>query len=124
MTKEQSRARLRGIVEDCPVVAIEDRYEVVPAEPTLFTGEQVGADALENLLELSLREARKLIECEWNFSDPRSVAAKSGMIQSIFTTATKVDDTQLRRRQVDMLPRLLQLMEQESKKLPPRLIEG
>ena len=136
-SKEDARARLQFMtVEDTPpakatpLTSLSDvlnRYQqeeptraLVKPDKPVFT-DRGGADDLEDLLTLSLKEARKLIETEWNYDDPRFVTAKSGMIQSIFATATKVDDTQLRRRQIDMLPKLLELMAQEEKKLPPMI---
>ncbi len=137
--KDEARARLQFLsVADAPakaapltsLEAVMNRYQDEPPQQLVKTApnkpvftDRGGADELEDLLALSLKEARKLIETEWDYEDPRFVTAKSGMIQSIFATATKVDDTQLRRRQIDMLPKLLEMMAQEEKKLPP-LIEG
>ena len=136
-SKEEARARLQYMTDEesptvkaTPLTSLSDvlnRYQqeeparaLVKPDKPVFT-DRGGADDLEDLLTLSLKEARKLIETEWNYDDPRFVTAKSGMIQSIFATATKVDDTQLRRRQIDMLPKLLELMAQEEKKLPPMI---
>jgi hypothetical protein len=39
-------------------------------------------------------------------------------IRTVLATQTKVDDTRLRRRQTDMLPRLLEILAKEERKLP------
>lgn len=73
---------------------------------------------LHDLVDIGLDEARKLIESEWDYTDPRFITAKSSMIQAIFTTATKVDDTSLRRRSAGVLSKLLDAMAVEEQKLP------
>jgi len=75
---------------------------------------------LDELVDLSLTEARKVIEMEWDFGDPKFCGIKTSMIQTVFSTQTKVDDTRLRRRQVDMLPKLLEMIAREEMKV----IEG
>lgn len=71
---------------------------------------------LDELVDLSLAETRKMIETEWDFADPKFCGIKASMIQTVFSTQTKVDDTRLRRRQVDMLPKLLELIAREEAK--------
>lgn len=43
---------------------------------------------------------------------------QASLINSIWSTQTKVDDTQLRKRQADMLPRIIEIMAAEERKLP------
>jgi len=72
---------------------------------------------LDELVDISLREARTLIETPWDLLDPKIVNTKASLIQTVFSTQTKVDDTRLRRRQVDMLPKLLELIAREEMKV-------
>ena len=78
---------------------------------------------LTDLVGLSLEEARKLIEEPWMYDEPRLVSAKASMIQTVLSTGVKVDDTNLRRRQTDMLPKLLEIIAREEKRLPMKVLE-
>jgi hypothetical protein len=42
----------------------------------------------------------------------------------VLTTQARVDETRLRRKQTDLLPKLIEIMQAEKKKLPARTIEG
>jgi hypothetical protein len=54
--------------------------------------------------------------------DPNSVRMHNSRVsaaQTILNTQAKVDDTQLRKKQVDILPRLLEIIAQKEIMLPP-----
>jgi hypothetical protein len=55
---------------------------------------------------------------EWDPADPKLNSTKLSGISVVLTTQTKVDDTRLRKRQTDMMPRLLEILAKEERKLP------
>jgi hypothetical protein len=50
--------------------------------------------------------------------------AQNAAANTTLITQTKVDDTRLRRRQTDMLPKLLAIIAREQARLPPKPIEN
>jgi hypothetical protein len=83
---------------------------------------------LEDLTRLSLAKARALLEVKLDVADlevdgkrfDRALQVAKlqlGVVDRILTTQTRVDETRLRRRQVDVLPRLLAIIEEEKRAL-------
>jgi hypothetical protein len=50
--------------------------------------------------------------------------AQNAAANTALITQTRVDDAHLRRRQTDMLPKLLAIIAREQARLPPKLIEN
>jgi len=78
---------------------------------------------LTEIVDIAMVEARKMIEKPWEDCTEKEQSIKATMIQTAFSTQIKVDDTRLRSRQVDMLPKILELIAKEEKRVP-KLIEG
>jgi hypothetical protein len=83
---------------------------------------------LEDLTRLSLGKARALLEAPLAVRDLGPQADRKrfdralqlaklqlGVVDRILTTQVRVDETRLKRRQVDVLPRLLEIIEQEKR---------
>jgi hypothetical protein len=72
---------------------------------------------------MSLIRLRERLDHGWDF-DPDNDTNDRLMMESlrlVMGTQTKVDDTRLRQRQTDMLPKLLEVLREERAKLPPLL---
>jgi hypothetical protein len=100
--------------------------QAVADEPPPFDA----VNDLEDLTRLSLGKARALLEAPLAVRDlgPEADAKRFdralqlaklqlGVVDRILTTQTRVDETRLRRRQVDVLPRLLAIIEEEKRAL-------
>ena len=85
---------------------------------------------LEDLTRLSLAKARALLAVRLAVgdlepeADPRRfdralqvAKLQLGVVDRILATQTRVDETRLRKRQVDVLPRLLAMIAEEKRKL-------
>jgi hypothetical protein len=94
--------------------------EAVADEPPPFDA----SNDLEDLTRLSLAKARALLEVRLDvaalegdgkrFDRALQVAKlQLGVVDRILTTQTRVDESRLKRRQVDVLPRLLQIIAEE-----------
>jgi len=109
-------------------VDVASRYHVTemlppPPAPMQSVSSLEVSGQLTEIVDLSLVEARKMIERPWEDLTEKEQSIKSGLIQTMFSTQVKVDDTRLRSRQVDMLPKILELIAKEEKRLP-KMIEG
>jgi hypothetical protein len=105
---------------------VEERYAkpvpVVETATDIVTFER--SDKLTTLVDKAFDT---LDEClELNDPDPdfvRMMSLRKDTALGVLNTQAKVDDTSLRRRQVDMLPKLLEIIAREEKRLPV-MIEG
>jgi hypothetical protein len=92
---------------------------------------------LEDLTRLSLAKARALLEVRLDVADlePRGdgerfdralqvAKLQLGVVDRVLTTQTRVDETRLRRRQVDLLPRLLQIIAEEKRLMEAATIDA
>jgi len=79
---------------------------------------------LERITDKALDLLEQVIGEAPQWDDPKLLNAQITASQSIINTQTKVDETRLRRRQTDILPKLLEIMSREEKRLPGRVIEG
>ena len=81
---------------------------------------------LEDLTRLSLAKARALLEVRLDVADLEGdgkrfdralqvAKLQLGVVDRILATQTRVDETRLRKRQVDVLPRLLAMIEEEKR---------
>ena len=77
-------------------------------------------DKLDRLLDTALNKLEELLEVSVDVSDPdnaRIIAAQLTASQTVISTVLKADDTRLRARQTDMLPKLLEIMRSEESKM-------
>ncbi len=77
---------------------------------------------LTEIVDIALVETRKMIERDWEGLTEKEAAIKTSLIQTVYSTQVKVDDTRLRARQVDVLPKLLAEIAKAEKRM--KVIEG
>lgn len=76
------------------------------------------SDDFDSLLQSAIKESREIINTPWSQLSETLQRIKSGLIQSTFTTGARVDENQLRKKQIDVLPRILEIMAQQRAKIP------
>lgn len=115
---------------ETPSIADVDKL-VLPAlrqaeEPAQRTVESVldATGKLERITDKALDFMEEMLDSPTDWAEPKMVNAKITVAQAVINTQTKVDETRLRRRQTDILPKLLEIMSREEKRLPGRVIEG
>lgn len=90
----------------------------------IFAPEPIARDAvldssakLDTLTEKALKFYDDLLSEEPRVDDPKVLAAQSDAARTVMTTQLRVDDTRLRKRNVDTLAKLLQRIAEEEPKL-------
>ena len=135
MSREAARRNLAGLVPDEPHIPSIDRLDeaMLPAsipvyEQPLSTAVVEYAERSDKLTHLVDKAFDTLDEClDLNDSDAdyvRMMSLRKDTALGVLNTQAKVDDTSLRRRQVDMLPKLLEIIAREEKRLPEKVIEA
>lgn len=81
------------------------------------------SEELDALTNLALKNLRELLEVPFDFDVPKLVNAKLNAASTVLSTQVKVDEGRLKRRQLDTLPKLLDLIRKEEGR-PLRMIEG
>lgn len=67
---------------------------------------------------------RDILRRTANTNDPKLLSIRKDAAAHINNLVAKVDDTQLRRKQMDLLPKLIEIMNREEKRLPkPKVID-
>ncbi len=134
--KADARRRLAKLVpEELTIASIRNLDDVVlPSRP--IYAEPVKAPAPPALLTESAGKLTGLVEKAFDtldecleFDDPdpdtvRLMSFKKDTALGVLNMQAKVDDTSLRRQQIDMLPKLLEIISREEKKLIAHTIEG
>jgi hypothetical protein len=92
------------------------RAGTVPAVPEQPAGLDV---QLEQVTERALRKAHEILDERFDATNGVLARAQTAVIATALSTQARTDETRLRSQRVDMLPKLIELMEQEAKKLPP-----
>jgi hypothetical protein len=90
--------------------------------PPLPTTAEPLADQLEDTSRLALKRAHEILSWPLDGLDQQfgnRLRAASNAINAVLSAQIKVDETKLREKQLDMLPRLIEIMQEEEKKLPP-----
>lgn len=87
------------------------------------------SSGLADLTELSMEKAKEILSITTEEKDDSFLSilrAQVSLITTVFTTQARVDESRLRARQADSLPKLLEQLRQEKAKLPgsTTLIEG
>ncbi len=67
-----------------------------------------------------MERLRERLETGWDFNSEEDANDRITMdaIRTVLNTQAKVDDTQLRKRQQDMMPKLLAILAEQEKKIP------
>lgn len=79
------------------------------------------SSGLVDLTQLSIEKAKEILEMDLNEKDDSFLALlgkQVTLITTVFTTQARVDESRLRARQADSLPKLLEALRQERAKLP------
>lgn len=83
------------------------------------------SEELDTLTTLALRNLRQLLELDFDFEQPKLVNAKLTAAQTVLNTQVRVDEGRLKRRKLDALPKLLELIaREEGRPGIARMIEG
>lgn len=90
-------------------------------EPGVLDGDAAGE--LEELVDLSLDNLKQILEAPIDFEDWRFVNQKITASLGVISAQSKVDETRLKRRNVDTLSKIIEIMRGEEKRLPV-VIEG
>ena len=127
-----ARDRLRDLMETPrPVVPTLDKLDsaVLPQmlppmqevlEP-VRDGKLDNSGRLDQLTDLALRNLEEILQPMVDLDDSKQVSAKLVATGQVLNVQSKVDDTRLKRKQQDLLPKLLEILNREAKKLPARL---
>jgi hypothetical protein len=72
-----------------------------------------------------MERLRERLEYGWEFAAEEDANDRITMdcVRTVLNTQAKVDDTQLRRRQQDMMPRLLAILAEQEKKMPAVVLD-
>lgn len=93
-----------------------------PAEPAGFLDVST---ALDDLTPLAVKRLGEVLQHQPDWDNVRSIQLQLSAIQITLGTQVKVDESRLRKRRIDILPKLLELMAAESAKLAAvKMIEG
>jgi hypothetical protein len=72
-----------------------------------------GATELEELTPIALKKLRQILDQPTDFDSVRMVQAQLSAATTVVNLQVKVDEGRLRRRKVDILPKLLELIASE-----------
>lgn len=81
---------------------------------------------LEDLTGLALKKMREILSEPTDFSEPKALNIQLSAAQSVLTAQVRVDEGRLKKRKLDILPKLLEIMDREEGKMAAAslLIEG
>jgi hypothetical protein len=93
--------------------------EPKPAPPKKLDGEL--GEQLDELTGLAITRIRQVLEAEPDLANEKLTKLQAAAAQSVLNTQVKVDETRLRARKLDVLPRLIEMVREERAKqgLPP-----
>lgn len=127
-----ARDRLRDLMETPrPVVPTLDRLDSAVL-PQVFTpmqevlepvreGKLDNSGRLDQLTDLALDNLEQILAPPVDLDDSKQINAKIAASTQVLNIQSKVDDTRLRKKQQDLLPKLLEILKRERANLPPRL---
>ena len=122
-----ARDRLAALadIDDVPekplLSALDDMVlplPVAPARgPVAVQQEEVGgaSEELESLAPLALGKWREILEHPTDFEDLKLVQLQAQTAANVITATLKVDEGRLKRRKLDILPRLLDIISKEER---------
>jgi hypothetical protein len=89
-----------------------------PALPTVPEKESPldASDELDSLTGLALKRAREILEEPIDFENDKAMRLQVSTIQTVLNTQVRVDEGRLKRRKIDALPKLLELIQREEQK--------
>lgn len=87
-------------------------FEPAYTEPKELAG---AATELEELTPLALRKYREVLEADINWDDLKMIRLQVDTAANVINATLKVDDGRLKRRKLDILPKLLEIIAREEK---------
>jgi hypothetical protein len=78
------------------------------------------APKLATVANQALEKACEIMRAPFDPNNGILARAQTAVVNAALSTQARVDETELRRRQIDVIPKLLELMAEEAKKIPPR----
>jgi hypothetical protein len=104
-----------------PAVDLVARYRQAPAiVESVFDG----ATELEEATPIALRRLVQILDTDFDPDDLNKMRAQISAATTILNLQVKVDEGRLKRRKVDILPKLLEMMAAEEGRLAQRTIAG
>lgn len=103
-----------------PAVDLVARYADAPK---LVESMFDGATELEELTPIALHKLREILEHPSDFDQVRMVQAQLSAATTVVNLQVKVDEGRLKRRKVDILPKIIEMMASERKLLEATAIE-
>ena len=112
------------IYDDDQPPPVPDRYgtKPMPIEDEAPIGVLDASLELENLTTKALKKLDEILSEPTDFDSIRMVNAQITAAGQILNTQSKVDDSRLRRRKLDTLPKLLEIIANQERQ-HPKLIE-
>jgi hypothetical protein len=102
-----------------PAVDLVARYRQSPAiVESVFDG----ATELEEATPIALRKLVQILDTDFDPDDLNRMRAQISAATTILNLQVKVDEGRLKRRKVDILPKLLEMMAVEEGRLSQRMI--
>lgn len=100
-----------------PAVDLVARYkDSAPIVESMFDG----ATELEELTPIALKKLREILNEPTDFDQVRMVQAQLSAATTVVNLQVKVDEGRLRRRKVDILPKLLEMIQAEEGRMSSR----
>lgn len=104
-----------------PAIDLAVRYQNAP---TTVASMFDGATELEELTPIALKKLRQILDQPTDFDSVRMVQAQLSAATTVVNLQVKVDEGRLRRRKVDILPKLLELIASEENRSSQRALSA
>ncbi len=90
--------------------------DVLPA-PAAKDSPLDASDELDQLTGLALKRTREILEEPIDFDNDKMVRATLSAINTVLNTQVRVDEGRLKRRKLDALPKLLEILAREESRM-------
>lgn len=90
--------------------------DVLPA-PVVKDSPLDASDELDQLTGLALKRTREILEEPIDFDNDKMVRATLSAINTVLNTQVRVDEGRLKRRKLDALPKLLEILAREESRM-------
>jgi len=127
-TINEARERLRNLIGDEPVIPSIENLDSAVLPPVAFQqtvtrmertleGKLDSSARLDELTDKAFDNIEEILDMPFD-GENKSATVKLAAAQAVLNVQVKVDETRLRKRQTDLLPKLLAVIERERLKLP------
>lgn len=89
----------------------------LPADELAKESPLDASDELDSLTGLALERARQVLSEPIDFENDKFLRTQVSVIQLVLNTQVRVDEGRLKRRKLDALPKLLELIQREEQKM-------